>query len=153
MMEIFAKSGAASLALTIGLLGSVAFGGGAALAAECKGKAKSACSSDKSCTWVKSYKTKTGKNVDGYCRKIGGKAKASSSKKSSSAKKAVEEKKADSKTASEKKADAKKAAQKPSKKADAKKASSKKKAAVKKKSAPKKASKKKDSQKKDSKKN
>jgi hypothetical protein len=146
----FAKGGALALALTVGLLGSVALGVGAAEAAECKGKSKSACGSDASCTFVKSYKTKTGTKVDGYCRKKGGKAKKATSKKSSSAKKAVDEKKVDAKKAAEKKVDAKKSkskkteAKKALKKADAKKAdvkkASKKKASSKKQAAPKKKS-------------
>ncbi|SNZ19780.1 hypothetical protein [Cohaesibacter gelatinilyticus] len=127
MKARFAKSGALALALTIGLLGSVALGVGSAEAAECKGKSKSACGSDNSCTYVNSYKTKTGKKVDGYCRKKGGQTKKSTSKKTSSAKKAVDDKKADAKKSADKKADAKKAdAKKATKKAEAKKSDAKK---------------------------
>ncbi|MEN8168082.1 MAG: chromosome partitioning protein ParB [Pseudomonadota bacterium] len=35
---------------------------------KCKGLSKSACSTNSSCSWVKSYKTKAGKNVAAYCR-------------------------------------------------------------------------------------
>jgi hypothetical protein len=35
----------------------------------CKGLATAACSSNDGCSWVKSYKTKKGKEVAGFCRK------------------------------------------------------------------------------------
>jgi hypothetical protein len=35
----------------------------------CKGLATAACSSNASCSWVKPYKTKKGKDVAGFCRK------------------------------------------------------------------------------------
>jgi hypothetical protein len=47
---------------------------------ECKGMSKSACSADKSCSWVKSYVTKTGKKVGPYCRIAAGKKKAGEKK-------------------------------------------------------------------------
>jgi len=40
-------------------------------AAECKGKSKSSCSSNSSCTWVSGYTKQDGKNVKGYCRAKG----------------------------------------------------------------------------------
>jgi len=34
----------------------------------CKGLQQDACSSDNSCSWIKSYSTKTGKTIKAYCR-------------------------------------------------------------------------------------
>lgn len=56
-------------------------------AADCKGKSKSACSSNDSCSWVNSYKTKKGNSVKAFCRAKPGKGKKTA-KKSSSAKSA-----------------------------------------------------------------
>ncbi|MDJ0806022.1 MAG: hypothetical protein QNJ78_04235 [Gammaproteobacteria bacterium] len=50
---------------------------------QCKGKSKSACSSDGSCTWVKGYVNKAGKKVDPYCR-VKAKKKKTGEKKSAS---------------------------------------------------------------------
>lgn len=35
----------------------------------CKGLQQSACDADASCSWVKSFVTKAGRQVDAYCRK------------------------------------------------------------------------------------
>jgi len=54
-------------------------------AASCKGLSQNKCESASDCTWVKSYKTKTGKTVSAYCRAKSGKSSSSSkSTKSSS---------------------------------------------------------------------
>jgi hypothetical protein len=37
-------------------------------AKECKGLSKKQCGSNDHCSWVASYKTKSGKTVDSYCR-------------------------------------------------------------------------------------
>jgi len=37
-------------------------------AGTCKGLQQDACSSDNSCSWVKSYSTKSGKTIKAYCR-------------------------------------------------------------------------------------
>ena len=44
---------------------------------KCKGLSKSACSSDKTCSWIKGYKKQDGKEVKGYCRVKSSKKKAS----------------------------------------------------------------------------
>jgi hypothetical protein len=41
--------------------------------AACKGLATEACSGNGSCSWVKPYKTKKGKEIAGFCRKKVGK--------------------------------------------------------------------------------
>ena len=47
---------------------------------ECKGLGKSSCSANPDCTWVSSYKTKTGSVIKAYCRlKPGKKAPADKS--------------------------------------------------------------------------
>ncbi len=35
----------------------------------CKGLANEACSGNKSCSWVKSHKIKSGKEIAGFCRR------------------------------------------------------------------------------------
>ena len=47
-----------------------------AFAIDCKGLSKVKCDGSPDCSWVKSYKTKTGKTVDGYCRAKPGKNKS-----------------------------------------------------------------------------
>ena len=37
-------------------------------AADCKGKAQNACSSDTACSWVKGYERKDGRTVSSFCR-------------------------------------------------------------------------------------
>jgi len=54
-----------SLLVTITSLGLTL---SSANATECKGKSASACSTDNSCSWVKSYKRKDGAMVNAYCR-------------------------------------------------------------------------------------
>ena len=61
----------AILSLSLGLAAPAVIAKG-----ECKGMSKSACSADESCSWVKSYVTKTGKKVGPYCRVAAGKKKA-----------------------------------------------------------------------------
>ena len=39
-----------------------------AAAKACKGMAMSACEADTGCSWVKSYKSKSGKSVAAHCR-------------------------------------------------------------------------------------
>ncbi|MEN8178403.1 MAG: chromosome partitioning protein ParB [Pseudomonadota bacterium] len=60
---------------------SLGLGATAAVAkSECKGMSKSACSADKSCSWVKGYVTKSGNKVDPYCRVKANKKKATDKK-------------------------------------------------------------------------
>ena len=63
--------------------------GSPAIAADgaCKGLAQAKCEGASSCSWVKGYKTKEGKNVAAYCRTKGKGAAASG--KAKDAKKAV----------------------------------------------------------------
>ena len=42
-----------------------------AAAKACKGMAKDACAAESSCSWVKSYKNKSGKQVAAHCRAKG----------------------------------------------------------------------------------
>lgn len=37
-------------------------------ASTCKGLQQDACSRDNSCSWIKSYSTKSGKTIKAYCR-------------------------------------------------------------------------------------
>lgn len=46
----------------------------------CKGLSKSSCNGNAGCSWINSYKTKTGTKVDAYCRTKPKKAKASVNK-------------------------------------------------------------------------
>lgn len=90
------------MALTISL--SLIFGSSLS-AATCKGMSKSKCESSSDCSWVKSYKTKTGKSVNAYCRTKSGKGKKTSAstdttKKSSSTKKTTDTKKSTDKSKS-----------------------------------------------------
>ncbi len=48
----------------------------------CKGKSKSSCMASDKCTWVSSYKNKSGNTVKAYCRAAPGKAKSMSKTKS-----------------------------------------------------------------------
>lgn len=48
----------------------------------CKGIAKGKCESSASCSWVNSYKTKSGTTVNAYCRANGSKGAAKTSDKS-----------------------------------------------------------------------
>lgn len=107
---------------------------GAALAQNsCKGIAKGKCESSASCSWVNSYKTKTGTTVNAYCRAKSSKGAAKATDKSTT--KAETKSKAKSTAATDKTkkatADKKKSASK--KTTDAKKKSIKKVADTKKK--------------------
>ncbi len=88
----------------------------AAMAVECKGLDKGKCEQADACSWVKSYKTKSGNTVKAYCRakaknssadagtkKKSGKKKADADKKSADTKKKATKKK--SKSASKKSKD------------------------------------------------
>ena len=137
-----------ALTLAFGLAGFL--GSTGALAADCKGLSKSRCASNSACTWVKGYKTSSGKSVDSYCRakpkKGAGSTKKSDKKKSAATDKTTKSKatKADDTSKKEKK-------QKDTKKKDSKKKDTKKKD-TKKKSTKKKDTKKKSTKKKDTKK-
>ena len=70
-----------SKTLLIAAVSAVFFGlasisGTPALAAAkaCKGMAMSACEAEASCSWVKSYKNKSGKSVAAHCRTKGKKS-------------------------------------------------------------------------------
>ena len=53
----------------------------AAQAAECKGMSKSKCEKSDQCTYVNSYKTKSGNKVAAYCRNKGKSSSGSKKKK------------------------------------------------------------------------
>ena len=46
----------------------VVFNVSALAASQCKGMNQKACSADSACSWISSYKTKTGNQVAAYCR-------------------------------------------------------------------------------------
>ncbi len=48
--------------------GLISFSQLSSAAAACKGLQSDACNSDNSCSWVKSYSTKSGKTIKAYCR-------------------------------------------------------------------------------------
>ncbi|WP_419659958.1 hypothetical protein Dvar_02950 [Desulfosarcina variabilis str. Montpellier] len=56
-----------------------------AFAIDCKGLSKGKCDGSPECSWVKSYKTKTGKTVNGYCRAKPGKNKSAATVKKKNA--------------------------------------------------------------------
>ncbi|MES9829551.1 MAG: chromosome partitioning protein ParB [Candidatus Thiodiazotropha sp.] len=60
-------------------------------AKQCKGLSKSSCNASGNCTWVNSYKTKTGTKVGAYCRTKSGKKTAAEKQKKKT--KTVKEKK------------------------------------------------------------
>ena len=62
-------------------------------AAQCKGMSKSKCEGAAECSWVKSYKSKSGNTVDAYCRS---KPSKSGSKKTTSSKSTDDKKKSSS---------------------------------------------------------
>ena len=75
LTKIWTISSSVVLILFLGLtLNTSAFG-----ASSCKGLTKTKCSSKSSCSWVDSYKTKTGTRVKGYCRAKPGKGAGASS--------------------------------------------------------------------------
>lgn len=82
MSKFFTATGMI-LTLIVGLMMSTSV----MAASSCKGKSKNSCST--SCTWVDSYKTKTGSKVNGYCRAKPGKSSSSSASKSSKSKSAT----------------------------------------------------------------
>jgi len=59
----------------------------AAQAAQCKGMSKSKCEKTEQCTYVNSYKTKSGNKVAAYCRNKGKSSSSSSKKKKDDKKK------------------------------------------------------------------
>ena len=77
------------LALSLGgLLGATSV-----QAAQCKGLSQSKCEGAAECSWVKSYKSKSGNTVDAYCRS---KPSKSSSKKTTSSTSSDDKKKSSS---------------------------------------------------------
>lgn len=81
-MNLVARFQRLSISLII-ILGLLLISVSTAQAAECKGLSKTKCGTA-NCTWVKSYKTKKGNTVNGYCRN---KPSKSAKKKSDSSKK------------------------------------------------------------------
>lgn len=67
------------LALTVLFSIGLAFASNG-FAVTCKDLSKKQCESADTCSWIKSYTTKSGKTVAAYCRTKSGKKKASSSK-------------------------------------------------------------------------
>jgi len=57
-----------------------------AIAASCKGKTNSACSTSSDCYWVKGYKRKDGVKVSSHCRTKAGKSTAKTKKNKSTQK-------------------------------------------------------------------
>lgn len=57
-----------------------------AQAASCKGKSRSSCNANNSCTWVGAYKRSDGVKVSGHCRALPGKGVAKSSRDKAKAK-------------------------------------------------------------------
>lgn len=55
-------------ALVLAVTGLMSFSQLSSAAGACKGQQQDACSSDTSCSWVKSYSTKSGKTIKSYCR-------------------------------------------------------------------------------------
>ncbi len=55
-------------ALVLAATGLMSFSQLSSAASACKGLQQDACSSDNSCSWVKSYSTKSGKTINAYCR-------------------------------------------------------------------------------------
>lgn len=83
------------------LIALLALGTNNAVAAGCKGKSKSSCSSDSSCTWVSGYTKQDGSKVKGYCRtkgQSGSKHDKKSSGKKNTDKKPKDKKVSDSKS-------------------------------------------------------
>ncbi|PID75069.1 MAG: chromosome partitioning protein ParB [Deltaproteobacteria bacterium] len=77
----------------VGLVVTVVFSlvfSSTAMAVECKGLSKAKCEKADDCSWVNSYKTKTGSTVEAYCRS---KPTTSAQKKTTSKKKASDTKK------------------------------------------------------------
>lgn len=54
--------------LILAASGLLAFSQLSTAASSCKGMEQNTCSSDTSCSWVKSYSTKSGKTIKAYCR-------------------------------------------------------------------------------------
>ena len=54
--------------LVLATAGLLSFSPLSLAAGACKGQAQDACSSDNSCSWVKSYTTKKGNTINSYCR-------------------------------------------------------------------------------------
>ncbi|MET0108028.1 MAG: chromosome partitioning protein ParB [Candidatus Thiodiazotropha sp.] len=92
--------------LNIAVISLLMFQPAAHAAKQCKGLSKSSCNASGNCTWVNSYKTKTGTKVGAYCRTKSGKKTATEQQKKKT--KTVKEKKskkskADNKTKESKK--------------------------------------------------
>ncbi|MBW9265456.1 MAG: chromosome partitioning protein ParB [Candidatus Thiodiazotropha sp. (ex. Lucinisca nassula)] len=78
--------------LNIVVISLLIFHPAAHAAKQCKGLSKSSCNTSGNCTWVNSYKTKTGTKVGAYCRTKSGK-KTMATEKQKKKTKAVKEKK------------------------------------------------------------
>lgn len=90
---------------------SLAMGGSTAVASKaCKGMSQQACSASSDCTWVKGYVSKSGKQVDAYCRAKGAK-KAPVEKKSETKSQKSKDVKTSNEAASKKQAKEKKETQ------------------------------------------
>lgn len=63
--------------LVLAAAGLLSFSPLSLAAGACKGQAEGACSSDSSCSWVKSYTTKKGNTINSYCRNKSKPAKSS----------------------------------------------------------------------------
>jgi len=101
--------------MTLMFVALFALGTGQA-AAECKGSAKSACSSSKSCSWVSGYTKKDGNKVKGHCRSKSKSGNSSSNKKDIKSKdKKSKDKKSKDKKSKNKKSKSKKSKDKKSK--------------------------------------
>ena len=54
--------------LVLAATGLISFSQLSSAAGACKGLQQDACSSENSCSWIKSYTTKNGKTISAYCR-------------------------------------------------------------------------------------
>jgi len=55
-------------ALVLAATGLISISQLSSAAGACKGLQKDVCSSETSCSWIKSYTTKSGKTISAYCR-------------------------------------------------------------------------------------
>ncbi len=94
MKKLFVRIVGLGVAVSFSLLFS-----STVMAVECKGLSKTKCEKTDTCSWVKSYETKTGKKVEGYCRS---KPTKSAEKKATSTKKKASDTKKKAKTTKKK---------------------------------------------------
>ncbi|MEW8689544.1 MAG: chromosome partitioning protein ParB [Candidatus Thiodiazotropha endolucinida] len=94
--------------LNIVVISLLIFHPAAHAAKQCKGLSKPSCNASGNCTWVNSYKTKTGTKVGAYCRTKSGKKTMATEKQKKKTKAVIEKKSKKSKKDSKKSKDKKK---------------------------------------------